>query len=82
MVQKQHGQQKEYQSVPGALLNQAALEGKPSYFSQGKSYLPKGFFSENIKTFFSNARQNSHNKHELGLNEERASTHCATLLVS
>jgi hypothetical protein len=42
------------QAVPGALLNESALAGKPSYFHNKSTipYLPEKWFSENISTFF------------------------------
>jgi hypothetical protein len=45
------------QAVPGALLNKAALKGKPAYFHEksSKPYLPPLFFSDSLAMFF-NAR--------------------------
>ncbi len=42
------------QAVPGALLNEAALKGKPAYFHKQSSvpYLPSSLFSGDIKVFF------------------------------
>lgn len=40
------------QAVPGALLNQSVIEGKPSYAHSGKPYLPKQYFADNLATFF------------------------------
>ncbi|KTD55769.1 hypothetical protein Lsan_3321 [Legionella santicrucis] len=60
------------QAVPGALLNQAVLEGKPSYSHFGKPYLPNQYFSNNINGFFSGVRQKPPLKTELGLDEKSA----------
>ena len=59
------------QAVPGALLNEAALRGKPSYFHDQatKPYLPKTWFSESISAFFTAKPQLPHSKDELGLND-------------
>lgn len=59
------------QAVPGALLNEAALKGKPSYFhdQSAKPYLPTSWFSENISTFFTAKPQSPHHKGELGLTD-------------
>lgn len=59
------------QAVPGALLNEAALQGKPSYFHQqsAKPYLPKTWFAENISTFFTAKPQPPHHKGELGVTD-------------
>jgi hypothetical protein len=41
------------QAVPGALLNESAIQGKPSYFhaQENKPYLPKSLFSSTIADF-------------------------------
>lgn len=59
------------QAVPGALLNEAALKGKPSYFHEKSAapYLPKKWFSENISTFFREKPTHPHSLKELGLND-------------
>lgn len=59
------------QAVPGALLNEAALKGKPSYFhdKSAKPYLPKSWFSENISAFFTAKPESPHTKSELGLKD-------------
>lgn len=63
------------QAVPGALLNEAALKGKPSYFHEktAKPYLPESWFSETIATFFIARPQAPHTKEELGLSDSAAS---------
>lgn len=58
------------QAVPGALLNQAVLEGKPSYSHSGKPYLPNQYFSNNLHGFFSGTRQPPPLKEALGLDEK------------
>lgn len=60
------------QAVPGALLNQAALEGKPAYSHSGKSYLPEGCFSNSLNTFFQTPRQAARPKSDLGLGDRTA----------
>lgn len=55
------------QAVPGALLNQAVLEGKPAFAFLGKPYLPRRYFADNVTTFFSGERQPRRMKEELGL---------------
>lgn len=67
------------QAVPGALLNQAALEGKPAYSHSGKPYLPHRCFSDNVGTFFSSPRQSALTKEDLGLNKKTAPERCAEL---
>jgi len=59
------------QAVPGALLNEAALKGKPSYFHDKslKPYLPRSWFSGNISAFFTEKPQSPHSKDELGLTD-------------
>lgn len=59
------------QAVPGALLNEAALKGKPSYFHDKsvKTYLPTSWFSDNISAFFNAKSQLPHHKNELGLHD-------------
>jgi hypothetical protein len=69
------------QAVPGALLNQAALEGKPVYSHSGKPYLPASYFSENIASFFSAQQQEPRHKNNLNLDEKSASENCATILT-
>lgn len=63
------------QAVPGALLNEAALKGKPSYFHEksAKPYLPKHWFSETIATFFTAKSQPPRTKKDLGLSDSAPS---------
>lgn len=63
------------QSVPGALLNEAALMGKPSYFHDKSTtpYLPTTWFANSIGSFFNSKPQGSHSYSELGLNESAPS---------
>lgn len=69
------------QAVPGALLNQAVLEGKPAFASLGKPYLPSRYFADSVTTFFSGERQPHRMKQELGLDERTAGERCADILV-
>ena len=57
------------QAVPGALLNQAVLEGKPTYSHLGKPYLPRQYFSNTIASFFSVGSQPVRLKKDLGLDK-------------
>ncbi|STX38676.1 Uncharacterised protein [Legionella feeleii] len=60
------------QAVPGALLNQAVLEGKPTYSHLGKPYLPQKYFSNSIASFFTAEVQPPRLKKDLGLDEKTA----------
>jgi hypothetical protein len=66
------------QAVPGALLNQAALEGKPVYTHSGKPYLPEEYFSNNLSSFFNSPRELPRAKQ----NEKTATEQCAELLLT
>lgn len=68
------------QAVPGALLNQSVLEGKPAYTQSGKPYLPCLYFANSIATFFSAERQAPRLKLELGLDEKTAPERCAEVM--
>ncbi|MBA3662096.1 MAG: hypothetical protein H0W64_10230 [Gammaproteobacteria bacterium] len=70
------------QAVPGALLNQAALMGKPCYFHETstKPYLPERWFSNNISAFFKAQQQSPHSRDELGL-KDSAPAELAKLLT-
>lgn len=58
------------QAVPGALLNEAALKGKPVYFhEETEPYLPKPWFSKDIPTFFKGKPTSHHTLQELKLND-------------
>ncbi|CAM3023002.1 Uncharacterised protein [Legionella steigerwaltii] len=70
------------QAVPGALLNQGVLEGKPSYTHFGKPYLPEKYFSNSLTAFFSEKRQMARSKKELGLDEKTAPECCAEILLN
>lgn len=67
------------QAVPGALLNQALLEGKPAYSLFGTPYLSG--FSSTVTTFFSNPRRKAPLKSELDLDEKTAGERCAEVLM-
>jgi hypothetical protein len=57
------------QAVPGALLNEAALLGKPAYFYERSvvPYLPKEWFSKDIATFYLAKAERSRSCKVLGL---------------
>ena len=66
-----HAANKVTQAVPGALLNEAVLMGKPGYFHDKSimPYLTEKWFSENISDFY-NAKQGPlHSRKELGLSD-------------
>lgn len=71
------------QAVPGALLNESVIKGKPSYFHKetAEPYLPRDFFSKNIQAFFS-ATTNSkpRTKKELGLNDSTTAENMANIM--
>ncbi|STX28839.1 Uncharacterised protein [Legionella beliardensis] len=70
------------QAVPGALLNQAVIEGKPTYSHRGKSYLPQNYFSTSLNSFF-NAKPNKVvSKEELGLDDKTAPEKYADLIMN
>ncbi|WP_367607114.1 hypothetical protein [Legionella sp. W05-934-2] len=68
------------QAVPGALLNQAVLEGKPTYSHRGKPYLPNQYFSNTLNAFFTATQQPPRTKDDLGLDERTAPEAYASLL--
>lgn len=70
------------QAVPGALLNQAVLEGKPSYSHSGKPYLPNKYFSNSIAAFFSGDRMPLRMKEELGLDSKTVSEKYAEIITN
>ena len=57
------------QAVPGALLNEAAIQGKPCYFDRSSAtpYLPQTWFSSSLSAFFQARPQPPHTRAELGL---------------
>ena len=69
------------QAVPGALLNQAVLEGKPAFSLRGKPYLPGHYFSDSVITFFSGLPKPPPMKEDLGLDEITAGERCANIIV-
>ena len=70
------------QAVPGALLNEAALLGKPAYFhGEATPYLPRALFSENLASFFSaKSRPHKCTRSELGLPDLDAPTRLMELM--
>lgn len=69
------------QAVPGALLNQAVLEGKPTYSHLGKPYLPTHYFTRSIASFFTSEHQPPRLKKDLGLDDKTAPEHYAELIL-
>lgn len=69
------------QAVPGALLNQAVLEGKPTYSHLGKPYLPRQYFSNTIASFFTAERQPLRLKKDLGLDEKTTPERYADIIM-
>lgn len=69
------------QAVPGALLNQAALEGKPAFASSGNPYLPKECFSSDAFTFFSEKRKPPRTPETLNLDQRTTGERCAEVLL-
>ena len=67
--------------LPGALLNQAVLEGKPAYSHSGKPYLPHQYFSNTIASFFTAQRQPFRSKKDLGLDEQTTPERCADIIT-
>ncbi|MDI1353146.1 MAG: peptide deformylase [bacterium] len=70
------------QVVPGAILNQAAMEGKPVYAHQGQTYLPDGYFSNSLSTFFSAGRKSPTSKNALALPDKSAAAQCAIIMMN
>ncbi len=69
------------QAVPGALLNQAVLEGKPAYSHLGKPYLPRQYFSKSIASFFTADREPARLKKDLGLDEKTTPERYAEIIM-
>lgn len=69
------------QAVPGALLNEAAFCGIPSYFhAQGMNvYLPDQWFSANLSTFFAAKRTAAHSREDLKLSDKTPALMAACL---
>lgn len=58
------------QAVPGALLNEGALKGKPACInSDTVFYLPEDRFTTNIATFFSSKKKSPLNREQLDLED-------------
>jgi hypothetical protein len=57
------------QVVPGALLNEAIIQGKPGfiYDTSTQVYLPEAWFKQNVSAFLRGVRQTPHSREELGL---------------
>jgi len=56
------------QAVPGALLNESAIRGKPSYYhnQNAKPYLPSEWFSRNTASFFGAERHGKRDLRKVG----------------
>lgn len=72
------------QAVPGALLNEAALSGKPACMGSGEPYLPKElfFFKEAIPLFFRAGKRAPLKKEDLGLSDKSVAAVYADHIVS
>jgi len=70
------------QAVPGALLNEAALRGKPSYFHEQaiQPYLPANWFASGIPLFLAAKPVPAREHKDLGL-QDTATNLCAKLMV-
>jgi hypothetical protein len=68
------------QVVPGALLNQAVLEGKPAYSHSGKSYL--GFFATSLESFFKAMRHPLPNLEDLKLDTQKTGERYADCILA
>ncbi|HVT62137.1 MAG TPA: hypothetical protein VHD33_01455, partial [Legionellaceae bacterium] len=68
------------QAVPGALVNEAAIRGKPVYAPVEKPYLPITRFAENLSLFFQMSPMPPLTKTDLGLNKETAAEACARVM--
>ena len=57
------------QVVPGALLNEAIVQGKPGYIhdSSAQPYLPNAWFEQDVAAFLRGVQQAPHSRKELGL---------------
>lgn len=71
------------QAVPGALVNEAAIKGKPSYFHEQvtSSYLPKSCFANNITSFFKAKQQLPLTRHDLNIGDETAAMNMANVFM-
>lgn len=69
------------QAVPGALLNESAIKGKPSYFhlKNNSPYLPSAFFEQTIPAFLSAQKQAPQTLDRLQLKEGDVATRLASL---
>ncbi len=65
-----HAANRVAQAVPGALLNEAGLSGKPALIGSGDSYLPKECITSNPNTFFAQLTRDPLGKKELGLDPQ------------
>lgn len=70
------------QAFPGALTNESATKGKPTYFHDRTTspYLPETWFAKSIPTFFTAKPQAPHALKELDLSDS-APNLCAKLLL-
>ena len=71
------------QAVPGALLNESVIKGKPSYFHRegAEPYLPRDLFSNNIQIFFSATTNNTpRTKKELDLDDSTTAENMANIM--
>lgn len=70
------------QAVPGALLNEAAMQGKPAYFNDQSAtpYLPRNWFANSIGGFFAAKPQQAHTREDLDLENDTAPALLAQLM--
>jgi hypothetical protein len=68
------------QAVPGALLNQAAFEGKPAWHAV-KAYLPTDYYSNDAPTFFAESRKPTRKRAELALDEKTTAQRYADIIL-
>jgi hypothetical protein len=72
------------QAVPGTLLNEAVLQGKPGFFydKSVKPYLPAYWFTAEIATFLTQKLQPARTRESLGLNNTSTAVALASLPVT
>ena len=70
------------QAVPGALLNEVAVQGKPVYYNDADvdPYLPREYFSTNLSAFFAAKPQAPRARRELQLEEATAADTLASMI--
>lgn len=69
------------QAVPGAIPNEYALKGKPSFVHLNNSYMPREIFASNLQQFFTQKPQQPCNRTSLGLESEASAAENMASLV-